>query len=173
MRLLLPPDQLDRAIDRGAAILAGGCALILLQPLFDGLGVLSAAVATYCGVQRLCLLDWQARRRAGLLAGGFLVATALPWVLLLWQLGQGQMPGGTGGLWGGADAAAALILMAHQVRFLLSVGWYTLGPGFWARNEPYVPWLQSPVRRPVPPLAARSTGITEVPDRIQGSGREW
>jgi hypothetical protein len=76
MRLLLSPDQLDRAIDRGAAILACGCALILLQPLSGGLGVLTAAVASYCGVQRLCLVDWQARRQAGLLAGGFLVVTA-------------------------------------------------------------------------------------------------
>jgi hypothetical protein len=83
MRLLLSPDQLDRAIDRGVTILAGGCVLVLLQPLLGGLGVVSAAVGTYCGVQRLCLLDWQARRRAGLLAGGFLLVTALPWLLPL------------------------------------------------------------------------------------------
>jgi hypothetical protein len=80
------------------------------------------------------------------------------------------MPGVTGGLWGGADAAVGLILMAHQVRFLLSVTWCTLGPAFRVRNEPSVIWPQSAGCQPVPPVAARSTGIIETLDRIQSPG---
>jgi hypothetical protein len=170
MRLLLYPDQLDRAINRGAAILTAGCALILLQPVLDGVGVLTAAVATYCGVQRLCLLDWQGRRRAGLLAGGFLAVTAVACLPLLWQLGQGHLPGVTGGMGGGLDTAAALILLTHQARFLLSAIWYTLGPGFRAIHEPSGTWPRSSERQHISSLIAQSTGITPVPDHTKGSG---